>query len=412
MTAQRRTTRLGLLALTLAFTGCQLPSMPWSDDTAVRPVPMPVADAPTRVGPVAAQPAGPVGVPPRASPPVSTGDHPGDVYVGEATHGALGRNRAEQLDAVIAALLRATKPAIQGVRQGLAGAVARVAPPQVLATNEAGLRDWRAESVADYQRTIDALYDVTQRQLENLHDVALSTAERQAVALAPPRTVLDDGPTGDHLLDMRMTALAEVLETATGLVDLRAEREQDRGRAVELIEVFNTFANPDAELDLDGRLLLFIGGDEGSELPRCVLAYRHDGPDDVGDYAVAQVVRHRVMRGTETVQDLGWRAAPGSGPAGFPAVEVHGGYLVAPAVQPVIDTRSPNFARLRDMRVVVDTQSAVIAPDGRVLAGVDWRVQFSISTRGALTWDISGGHPVYDPWCTHVKERLGVSADS
>ena len=47
MTAQRRTTRLGLLALTLAFTGCQLPSMPWSDDTAVRPVPMPVADAPT-----------------------------------------------------------------------------------------------------------------------------------------------------------------------------------------------------------------------------------------------------------------------------------------------------------------------------------------------------------------------------
>jgi hypothetical protein len=64
------------------------------------------------------------------------------------------------------------------------------------------------------------------------------------------------------------------------------------------------------------------------------------------------------------------------------------------------------------MRIVVDTQSALIAPDGRVLSGVDWRVQFSVSTRGDLTWDISGGRPVYDPWCTHVKNELGQPSGS
>jgi hypothetical protein len=122
---------------------------------------------------------------------------------------------------------------------------------------------------------------------------------------------------------------------------------------------------------------------------------------------VAQVTRHRIMRGTSLVADYGWRPAAGTATPGIPVTETMGRFLIAPRVEPTMDTSSPYYSQLRDMRIVVDTQTGFFDAGGALLGGVDWRIEFSVSARGDLTWQLAGGKPVFDPYCAEIRRTLG-----
>jgi hypothetical protein len=113
------------------------------------------------------------------------------------------------------------------------------------------------------------------------------------------------------------------------------------------------------------------------------------------------------MRGTRLVKDYGWRPAAGTTVPGVPGTETYGTFLIAPNVEPTMDTSSPYYAQLRDMRIVVDTQSGFFDQSGALLGGVDWRIEFSVSARGDLTWQLAGGKPVFDPYCAEIRRTLG-----
>jgi hypothetical protein len=84
-----------------------------------------------------------------------------------------------------------------------------------------------------------------------------------------------------------------------------------------------------------------------------------------------------------------------------------GAFVIAPSVEPVMDTTSPYFTQLRDMRIVVDTQSGFFDEAGTLVGGVDWRIEYSVSSRGDLTWILAGGKPAYDPYCAEIRATLG-----
>jgi hypothetical protein len=121
---------------------------------------------------------------------------------------------------------------------------------------------------------------------------------------------------------------------------------------------------------------------------------------------VAQVTRHRILRGRTIVKDYGWRPAPVQGGPGRPATETLENYLIAPAVEPLLDRRAANYDQLRDLRVQVDLQTGVFEPDGRPIGGVVWRIEFSVSARGDLTWQLESGAPVYDPYCNEILQHV------
>jgi len=329
------------------------------------------------------------------------------------THGALNRSRTRSLNATLEDILKATLPVVARLHGELTAVTDRLVPPESLATTDANLRAWGQASRDNYHATVDVIYDEAHKRLQSLADSALATAESQARMLAPPRAPLDTGATGDPSLDTAVTSFDEVVDGAVGLREIETRHQQDRSRQVDLFEIFSTFGSKepdgttDAEADLKGRILLFVGGDETLGAPRAVLAFRTDAgePDE---HRFAQVTRHRVMRGPTIVSDLGWRAAPMPGRAGQPQTEVLDRYLVAPRVEPAVDRTAPGYDQLRDMRVVVDIQSAVLGADGKVLGGVDWRVEFQVSTGGALTWQLAGGRPKFDPYCSEVKAVLGL----
>jgi hypothetical protein len=157
---------------------------------------------------------------------------------------------------------------------------------------------------------------------------------------------------------------------------------------------------------MGGRIHLFLGGDETDGVPRALLAFRVDDGRKPAALHVRQALRHRILRGSTIVQDLGRRAAPAAGGApGRPAAEVLDNLLLAPRVEPVVDRDAPAYQQLRDMRVQCDVQSAVFEGE-RLLGGVDWRIEFQVSARGDLTWQVAGGKPVFDPHCVEV---LGVA---
>lgn len=329
---------------------------------------------------------------------------------GVPTHGQAARDRGEQLDAMLEVLLNETDPAITEVRHQLARHVRSLRPPPKLATNERGLKGWGAGERSLFQAEVDAAYDQARRQLEQLHGLVMTTATQMALELAVTEPFVDDGFTGDRQLDLRLTALQEVLDGRMALDGLEAAREQTKAAGLELLEAFSTVGLADAEASLDGRLMLFIGGDETAGAPRCMLAYRHDGPSDPAAYTLAQVFRHRIMRGDAVVHEVPWAPAPTFTGAGHFDAFLHEGYLVAEGVQPIINRDAPDFHELLDMRIVSDVQSAVIGPGGEVLGGVDWRIQFAVSRRGDLTWNVAGGEPRWDPWCTEVRRVLGHGA--
>jgi hypothetical protein len=328
------------------------------------------------------------------------------------THGSLSRARTSRLDDAIEQILSATLPQVQQLMDELEEARARLPVPERLASNQPVLRDWRRDHQKLYRQAIDKAYDEVVRRLQAMYEAAVAAAEAQARQLAPPRAPLDEGASGDPALDSTLATFDEVLQGALGLDDLEVRRQQDLERKLELFEVFNTFGvehpgtGANAEEQMGGRIMLFVGGDETAEAPRAVLVFRGDGVGPPRATRIVQVMRHRIMRGKTIVSDYGWRLAPFEGSPGVPATEVVESYLVAPEVEPTMNRNSPNYDQLRDMRVVVDVQSGFFDASDRLLGGADWRVEFSISRRGDLTWQLAGGKPVFDPYCAEIAEVL------
>jgi len=102
------------------------------------------------------------------------------------------------------------------------------------------------------------------------------------------------------------------------------------------------------------------------------------------------------------VQDEGWRHAN----QGVPVVEISGRHLIATGIEPVIRTDAEAFDVLRQMRVVVDMQSAVFDEAGEVLGGVDWRITFRITARGDVAWQMTGGRPSFNAECERAQDVL------
>ena len=49
--------------------------------------------------------------------------------------------------------------------------------------------------------------------------------------------------------------------------------------------------------------------------------------------------------------------------------------------------------------------------DGLPLPGIDWRIEFSVSARGDLTWQLESGKPVYDPYCSQILKVMKVKGE-
>jgi hypothetical protein len=322
------------------------------------------------------------------------------------THGAVSRAHEQELEARLEAILSVVQPEIEALQAELAGALAGLVRPERLATTDPVLRTWRQSARKAYQDSVELFHDEAERRLSALRDYAMGLAADQARALAPARSPLDPGPSGEAALDGALETFSEVLDGAVNLSELSVHRSQDLERRVDLFEAFSTFGE-DAEAAMGGRIHLFLGGDETDGVPRALLAFRVDDGRAPGSLHVRQVLRHRILRGAAIVQDLGWRAAPmPDGPPGRPVTEVLGTVLVAPRIEPVVDRSAPAYDQLRDMRVQCDVQSAVYQGD-RLLGGVDWRVEFQVSARGDLTWQVAGGKPVFDAHCAEVVRVLG-----
>jgi hypothetical protein len=322
------------------------------------------------------------------------------------THGAVSRAHEQELQARLEAILSVVQPEIGTLQVDLTSAVARLARPERLATTDPVMRTWRQAERKAYQDSVELFHDEAERRLAALRDYAMGLAAEQARALAPARSPLDPGPSGEAALDGALETFGEVLDGAVNLAELSVHRSQDLERRVDLFEAFTTFGE-DAEATMGGRIHLFLGGDETDGVPRALLAFRVDDEREPGSLHVRQVLRHRILRGSAIVKDLGWRAAPVvEGVAGRPATEVLDNVLIAPRVEPVVDRTAPAYDQLRDMRVQCDVQSAIYQGD-TLLGGVDWRIEFQVSTRGDLTWQLAGGKPVFDAHCAEVVRVLG-----
>ncbi len=322
------------------------------------------------------------------------------------THGAVSRAHEQELQARLEAILSVVQPEIGTLQVDLTSAVARLARPERLATTDPVMRTWRQAERKAYQDSVELFHDEAERRLSALRDYAMGLAAEQARALAPARSPLDPGPSGEAALDGALETFSEVLDGALDLSELSVHRSQDLERRVDLFEAFSTFGE-DAEATMGGRIHLFLGGDETDGVPRALLAFRVDDEREPGSLHVRQVLRHRILRGSAIVKDLGWRAAPmPEGTPGRPVTEVLDNVLIAPRVEPVVDRTAPAYDQLRDMRVQCDVQSAVYQGD-KLLGGVDWRIEFQVSTRGDLTWQVAGGKPVFDARCAEVVRVLG-----
>jgi hypothetical protein len=321
------------------------------------------------------------------------------------THGALSRERSEELDKRLDSMLEIVLPEIHSLQAELDAAVAAMPRPEHLATTDPVLKTWRNADRAAYQERITLYFDEATRRLTELRAVTLTEAVAQARRLATARGPMDAGPTGDPALDIQLSTFEEVIEGAVALNDLAVKKSQALVRRLDLFEAFTSFGVPD-EAGMGGRILAFAGGSETEGVPRVLLAFRVDDERDPSRLHVVQAMRHRILRGNTLVADLGWRLAPFPDQPGRPPLEVLDNVLIAPRVEPVINQDAPAYAQLQDMRIQCDVQSAVF--DGeKLLGGVDWRVEFVVDVRGELNWQIAGGKPMFDANCLEVVALLG-----
>lgn len=331
-----------------------------------------------------------------------------------ASHGAASRERVATLEKELDDILALTLPEVRSLQAELDDALGQIPAPEKLATNQPELGHWREELLDIHKEQVGKAVDETERRVKMMQALAMDAAIEQARTLAPERGPLDGGWTGDSALDSTLEQFSEVLDGALELPDLDLRANQEASKVVELFEVFNSFAlkEPDgttaAEDRMNGRLLLFVGGDETGAAPRAVFAFRDTSAETPRTHVVAQVTRHRILRGSTIVKDYGWRAAPVKGRPGLPETEVLGDYLIAPAVEPILNRAADAYDQLRDLRVQIDLQTGVFETNGTPIGSVTWRIEFSVSARGDLTWQLESGKPIYDPYCSEILKAMKV----
>jgi len=316
------------------------------------------------------------------------------------THGALSRERSEELATMLDQMLAVVLPEIDSLHSDLDKAIAALPRPEHLATADPVLKTWRVADIATYQERVTLFCDEAGRRLTELRDATLAEAIAQARTLATPRGPMDQGATGDPALDTQLETFEEVLDGAVALNALQVKKSGALVRRLDLFEAFSTFGVPQ-EAAMGGRILLFVGGDETGGIPRGLLAFRIDDERDPKKLHVVQALRHRILRGNTMVADLGWRLAPVPTGNGRLATEVLDNILIAPHFEPVIDQSAPAYEQLRDMLIQVDGQLAVFDGD-KLLGGADWRVEFVVDLRGELSWQVGQGKMMFDEKCEEV----------
>lgn len=315
-------------------------------------------------------------------------------------YAAMSREREAELRVELRKILDVTLPQAIAAEASLQADLEALTPPVVLAARHADLRSWHKDAVAAYQADVKRVFDEHEASMRALFDNAIAEGEAEVVARAATRSPLDPGLTGDPLLDRQMASFRETLEREFAFENLEADRQEWKLRDVTLYETYNAFGDDAALAAIGGRLILFVGGDELGN-PRACLVLELDEGRPASTRGFLQAMRHRVMRGDTLVQDMGWRALPEQTP-----LEVYGRYVIATGIAPTLDATEPGFDALRDMRLLCDMQTAVFDEQAKVLGGVDWQLEFRITVRGDVSWQLSGGSPAFDAECAELKRLM------
>ena len=308
---------------------------------------------------------------------------PAEVTPGKPAYAAFERRRVEVLQGELAKLLsqaiRLAKADLSLMEAGLD----KLFPPERLSTNDPVLRTWNEAEWKAYGVAVEQIYGVALARLELIHEEALVQAVSRAEAIVGRRSPLDDGPTGSTLVDQAVTSFVESLRAELAVEDLVNRAEHDVVGRTELIHVFSTFTSPGADELLGGRLTLFIGGSEDARAPRVKLVLKDEGGEPPQGIRVLEAIRYRVFRGHSIVRDMGWQPNPAD-----PELFLFDNALFISNIEPRLDTSTPAFEKLHGMRVVADMQTALLR-DGALLGGIDWRIEFRITARGDVSWQLS-----------------------
>ncbi len=348
--------------------------------------------------PACANPAG-------KAPEAGHAGHSAQVLAGESDsavntpYAGFARRRVEALGVELGGLVKQTIQHARQVRGDLEAELAAMEPPERLGSDDRTIRNWQVAEGKQHQQAVSELYEASIKILEDLETEALAQAVAMAEGLVGKRSPMDDGPTGDVTVDQTITSFEETLRAEVGLNELRARAQRDAISSIDLVQVFTTFAVADADELLGGRMVLFIGGEPGTESPhvKLVLKGQEAVPQNV---RVLQAVRHRVFRGNTIAQDLGWQKMPRG-----PQISEHEMSLIVGNIEPRLDTTAEAFRSLYDMRVVSDLQT-VIVQNQKVLGGVDWRIEFRVTTRGVVSWQVQGT-PKFNAECVEARGAFG-----
>lgn len=326
--------------------------------------------------------------------------------LGRPPYATLARARQRELRSGLLELTGDTQGRARVIRQEVAERLDELDVPTRLASRDAFLAGLRRDQAAAHAEAVAEIFGRALVELDALQADAMDRAVALARALAPERSPLDVGPTGDDLLDRELADYAETLRLDLARSDLEGEGASEARRNVELLQVFTSFDTVGADERLGGRLLVFVGGAEGDD-PRADIVLRTAEGVARDDRGLVQAVRLRVLSGETIIEDLGWRPLPE--PDGLPAVGTEDAWIVAPDAARALLAQAGSPADLAERRVLADVQTAVFDRDRRVLGGADWRLEFRVSRRGQSTWQISVVESRFNPECTEAEAILAAS---
>lgn len=318
---------------------------------------------------------------------------PTDV-LGRPAYASAGHRRELELRERLQGVTRDTREMVKKVRADVLEEVAEFKAPARLATRENYLRNLRRAEAAAYEQAVRDAYDRALARLDALSENAMAEAVAIADAMAPDRSPLDQGPTGDRAIDRQVLAFEDTLRLEIGRGELEAEGYRRALQRVELLAIYTSYDRPEADDSIGGRLIVFVGGDDDSG-PRADIVLRVGEGVDPADRGIVQLVRFRVMVGDTIVRDLGWKPLPA--PDGLPPIAIDGRYLIAPDVGPDVLAMVGSLEELAERRVVADFQTAVIDRGRNVLGAADWRLEYRVSYRLKPSWQISAVEPRFNP---------------
>lgn len=320
------------------------------------------------------------------------------------------RETERQLGEGLLPVIARTKAELGLVQRRLDGRLEALPRPFRYATREPFLRSLHQPRLQAYQRAVADLFSGALQAVDDLYERSLAAGEELARGIAADRSPLDAGPTGDPLLDRQLAAFEETLRMTLDRGGLEARGYQQSQARDDLLEAFTSFLTEGADEALGGRLLLYLGG-EVDQRPRADVVLRTAPGVSADERGLFQAVRLRIVAGDTIVQDLGWQPRPAG--SGLPAVTVEGErYLIAPDLAPAIDQDAEAFEQLHRRRILADMQTAVFDVEGRVLGGVDWRLEYRISGRGDLTWQPANEVPRFNPECAEAAALRDALASS